>query len=51
VPYRYTLAGLFFFVIPAVIFYMLGGVRWAKRVLGSDAGPKGRYQMVKDLEK
>ncbi|KAG9001460.1 Peptidyl-prolyl cis-trans isomerase B [Tulasnella sp. 427] len=58
-PYRYVLAGIVFFIVPAVAFYLLGGVRWLRRVTGWElavlgsgrGGRKGKYSMVRDLEK
>lgn len=57
-PYRYIFAGLVFFVIPAVAFVLLGGVQWLRRVTGWELGASGRpgsrrgkYSMVRDLEK
>ncbi|KAG9049574.1 Peptidyl-prolyl cis-trans isomerase B [Tulasnella sp. UAMH 9824] len=56
-PYRYGLAGIIFFIVPAVAFYLLGGVRWLRRVTGwelaflGSGGRKGKYTMTRDLEK
>ncbi|KAG8899444.1 hypothetical protein FRC01_010552, partial [Tulasnella sp. 417] len=56
-PYRYGLAAIVFFIVPAVAFYLLGGVRWLRRVTGWElamlgrGARKGKYTMTRDLEK
>jgi len=46
------IAGLFFLVIPAVAFVLLGGVQKVKKALGASTGKTtGKYTRLQDLEK